>query len=137
MFSINTASLIISISLIKSVTPAEATLTFYSNPQNGLHANPSFPSIVNDKKRSLLMLPWSMLVVWPAREKVGNRIKISKNHWNDNQALTLKALPSVSLHLPPVGLLRMFLQLLQATMVWAWLKTTAVSLQPPHFTSIK
>jgi hypothetical protein len=36
-----------------------------------------------------------------------------------DQSLTLKALPSVSLHLPPVGLLRMFLQLLQATIVWA------------------
>lgn len=31
----------------------------------------------------------------------------------------------------------MFLQLLQATMVWAWLKMTAVSLQPPHLTSMK
>ena len=54
-----------------------------------------------------------------------------------DHALTLKALPSVSLHLPPVGLLRMFLQLLHATTVWAWLKTTAVSLQPPHLTSMK
>jgi len=36
-----------------------------------------------------------------------------------HQTLTLKALPSVSLHLPPVGLLRIFLQLLQATMVCA------------------
>jgi hypothetical protein len=44
----------------------------------------------------------------------------------ENHILTLKALPSVSLHFPPVGLERMFLQLLQATMVWAWLKTTAV-----------
>jgi len=34
-----------------------------------------------------------------------------------NQSLTLKALPSVSLHFPPVGLLRIFLQLLQATTV--------------------
>ena len=37
----------------------------------------------------------------------------------------------MSLHLPPVGLLRMFLQLLQATTTWAWLKMVAVSLQPP------
>jgi hypothetical protein len=36
-----------------------------------------------------------------------------------DQALTLKALPSVSLHLPPVGFERIFLQLLQATTVWA------------------
>ena len=43
-----------------------------------------------------------------------------------NQALTLKALPSVSLHLPPDGLARMFLQLLQAMTDWAWLKTTEV-----------
>jgi len=54
-----------------------------------------------------------------------------------DQILTLKALPSVSLHFPPVGLLRIFLQLLQATTVWAWLKTTAVSLHPPHLTSMK
>ena len=54
-----------------------------------------------------------------------------------DHALTLKALPSVSLHLPPVGFDKMFLQLLQATTVWAWLKMTAVSLQPPHFTSMK
>jgi hypothetical protein len=33
--------------------------------------------------------------------------------------LTLKALPSVNLHFPPVGLDRMFLQLLQATTVCA------------------
>jgi len=31
-----------------------------------------------------------------------------------NQALTLKALPSVNLHFPPDGLARMFLQLLHA-----------------------
>ena len=50
-----------------------------------------------------------------------------KEYWNHSfQFLTLKADPSVSLHLPPVGLLRMFLQLLQARIVWAWLKTTAV-----------
>jgi hypothetical protein len=53
------------------------------------------------------------------------------------QFLTLKALPSVSLHFPPVGFERMFLQLLQATIVCAWLKITAVSLQPPHLTSMK
>ena len=54
-----------------------------------------------------------------------------------NQALTLKADPSVSLHLPPDGLARMFLQLLHAMTDWAWLKTTEVSLHPPHLTSMK
>jgi hypothetical protein len=49
-----------------------------------------------------------------------------KCHRIKAQFLTLKALPSVSLHLPPVGLLRMFLQLLHATTVWAWLKMIAV-----------
>ena len=34
-------------------------------------------------------------------------------------ALTLNADPSVSLHLPPDGLARMFLQLLQAMTDWA------------------
>ena len=43
-----------------------------------------------------------------------------------NHALTLKALPSVSLHFPPEGLARMFLQLLHAMTDWAWLKTTEV-----------
>jgi hypothetical protein len=55
----------------------------------------------------------------------------------NNHALTLKALPSVNLHLPPVGLERMFLQLLHAITFWAWLKMTAVSLHPLHFTSMK
>ena len=32
----------------------------------------------------------------------------------NNQCLTLKALPYVILHFPPVGLVRTFLQLLQA-----------------------
>ncbi len=41
-------------------------------------------------------------------------------------ALTLNADPSVSLHLPPDGLARMFLQLLQAMTDWAWLKTIVV-----------
>ena len=36
-----------------------------------------------------------------------------------NQALTLKALPSVNLHFPPDGLARMFLQLLHAMTDWA------------------
>ena len=43
-----------------------------------------------------------------------------------HQILSLKALPSVSLHFPPVGFERIFLQLLQATTVCAWLKMTAV-----------
>ena len=46
--------------------------------------------------------------------------------YGTNQALTLKALPSVNLHFPPDGLARMFLQLLQAMTDWAWLKTTDV-----------
>ena len=55
----------------------------------------------------------------------------------NNQCLTLNALPSVILHFPPVGFVRTFLQLLQAITDWAWLKTTLVSLHPPHLTSIK
>ena len=54
-----------------------------------------------------------------------------------DQCLTLKAEPSVILHFPPVGLVSTFLQLLQAITDWAWLKTTFVSLQPPHLTSMK
>lgn len=53
------------------------------------------------------------------------------------ELFTLNAEPSVILHLPPVGLVRTFLQLLQAMTVWAWLKTTFDSEHPPHFTSIK
>ena len=54
-----------------------------------------------------------------------------------NQALTLNALPSVNLHFPPEGFAKMFLQLLHAITDWAWLKTTEVSLHPPHLTSMK
>ena len=36
-----------------------------------------------------------------------------------DQCLTLKALPSVILHFPPDGLVRIFLQLLQAMTDWA------------------
>lgn len=56
---------------------------------------------------------------------------------NIYHALTLNALPSVNLHFPPDGLARMFLQLLHAMTDWAWLKTTEVSLHPPHLTSMK
>lgn len=47
-------------------------------------------------------------------KKLNNLNKIRVDH-----ALTLKALPSVSLHLPPEGLARMFLQLLHAMTDWA------------------
>jgi hypothetical protein len=40
--------------------------------------------------------------------------KINIKYMLSVQALTLKALPSVSLHFPPDGLARMFLQLLHA-----------------------
>ena len=63
------------------------------------------------------------LSVWIVEGDSGDSVDIKKGY---NQFLTLKADPSVNLHFPPVGLLRMFLQLLQATTVWAWLKTTAV-----------
>jgi hypothetical protein len=53
-----------------------------------------------------------------------NIIKTLNNE--QNQALTLKALPSVNLHFPPDGLARIFLQLLHAITDWAWLNTTDV-----------
>lgn len=52
-----------------------------------------------------------MIVVY--FEKVKFEIEVKIKYRNDH-ALTLKALPSVSLHFPPDGLARMFLQLLQA-----------------------
>lgn len=52
-----------------------------------------------------------MIVVYLDKVKIQIEVKIK---YRNDHALTLKALPSVSLHLPPDGLARMFLQLLQA-----------------------